>query len=195
MFESLRILHYPDPVLRKKCAPILPEDFAAPDKRTEMAALVRRMGELVIEHNGVGLAAPQVGLGIRLFVVNTSGEPGQEKAYLNSELGDLIGQFEAEEGCLSIPGVNVTIRRAEEAVIRAWDLAGRPFEETGRELIVRVWQHETDHINGRLILDYMNEETKLVNRRAIQELEREYKQRTKGGRSKSKPRARKPVRE
>ena len=57
MFESLRILQYPDPVLRKKCTPISPEDFAVPDKRTQLAALVRRMGELVIEHNGVGLAA------------------------------------------------------------------------------------------------------------------------------------------
>lgn len=195
MFESLRILQYPDPVLRKKCAPISPEDFAEPCKRTELGALVRRMGELVIEHNGVGLAAPQVGLGIRLFVVNTSGEPGQEKAYINSEIGDLVGQIEAEEGCLSILGVTVMIRRAEEAVIRACDLAGRRFEESGRDLIARVWQHETDHINGRLILDYMNEESKLVNRRAIQELEREYKQRSRDGRPKSKPRARKPVRE
>ena len=178
MYERLSIWRYPEPVLRRKAAAVLFDGSESADKPIDLAALARRMGELIVEHNGVGLAAPQVGKGIRLFVVNMTIEPGKEKVYINPELSALQGQTEAEEGCLSIPGVNVLIRRAEELVIRARDLNGKAFEEKAEGLLARVWQHETDHLNGRLILDYMNEESRLINRRAVQQLQEEYEKRT-----------------
>ena len=171
MPEHLKIVHYPDPVLRVRCRPVGVEALSEPDKVEELAALVRRMGELLLERGGVGLAAPQVGLATRLFVVNLSGEAGREKAYINPQLDGLTGQAETEEGCLSIPEVNVPVRRAAEVTIRALGLDGRRFEEKAEGLAARVWQHETDHLNGRLILDYMSAESKLVNRRALQELQ------------------------
>ena len=178
VYERLVILHYPEPVLRRKAEAVPFDAAGAADEPIDLAALARRMGELVVERNGVGLAAPQVGKGIRLFVVNMTIEPAKEKVYINPKLTALQGQTEAEEGCLSIPGVNVVIRRAEELVIRARDLKGEEFEEKAEGLIARVWQHEMDHLNGRLILDYMNEESRLINRRAVQQLQEEYEKRT-----------------
>lgn len=174
MYEELDIVHYPDPVLRRKCAAYGDSDLAGPDKRDALAALVKRMGQVLLKEQGVGLAAPQVGVPRRLFVINLTGEPGQEKAYINPEFESLAGQELGEEGCLSLPEVRVQVRRATETVLRAVDLDGEPFEEKAEGLLARAFQHEIDHLNGRLILDYMSEEEKLVNRRAVQELQAAY---------------------
>jgi len=170
VFEQLRIVHYPDPVLRAECPPLAPEDLDQPDKLEELEALARRMGILLLQHEGVGLAAPQVGVSIRMFIVNADGEPGREKVYINPRFIELLGQAEADEGCLSLPGVTVPVRRATEVVIRAVGLDGRQFEETAEGLLARVWQHESDHIDGRLLLDHMSTESRMVNRRVVDEL-------------------------
>ena len=164
---ALTIVKYPDPVLRKKCAPV--EEFGG-----DLIALAARMSELMSEDRGVGLAAPQVGVPIRLFMFNATGEPGDLRVVVNPELHDLVGQVEAEEGCLSLPEIRVPVRRAEQVALRACDVEGRPIELRGEGLVVRVWQHENDHLNGRLLLDYMTPTAKLENRRAIQQLEDEY---------------------
>jgi peptide deformylase len=174
MYEEVHIVHYPDPVLREKCTGFRDGDLAEPDKREALAALVKRMGQVLLEERGVGLAAPQVGVPRRLFVINLTGEPGQEKAYINPQFESLAGQEPGEEGCLSIPDVRVQVRRATDVVLRAVALDGEPFEEKAEGLLARAFQHEIDHLNGRLILDYMSEEEKLVNRRAIQDLQVAY---------------------
>ena len=174
MYEEVHIVHYPDPVLREKCAVFRDGDLAGPDRREELAALVKRMGQVLLEERGVGLAAPQVGVPRRLFVINLTGEPGKEQAYINPRFELLAGQELGEEGCLSIPDVRVQVRRATEVVLRAVGLDGEPFEEKAEGLLARAFQHEIDHLNGRLILDYMSEEEKLVNRRAIQDLQAAY---------------------
>src|SRR3954466_10699983 len=102
MLEQLRIVLYPDPRLKKIALPV--EHFDQPLK--DLAA---RMFELMREAKGVGLAAPQVARGIRLFVMNHTGEPQDDRVYVNPILSDPDGEEEAEEGCLSIPGLHVQI--------------------------------------------------------------------------------------
>lgn len=167
---ALQVILYPDPRLRKVCRDV--EQFDE-----DLAALARRMLELMRQHDGVGLAAPQVGVLLRLFVCNPTGDPRDDHVYVNPRLTDLTGEGDREEGCLSIPDVNVTIRRPAACKMRAVDLQGRPFEEEGSDLLARCWQHECDHLEGRLIIDRMSESDKIANRKAIRQLEANHKPR------------------
>ena len=126
------------------------------------------------EGKGLGLAAPQVGVGVRLFICNATGEPQDDIIFVNPRLHDLNGFEEKEEGCLSIPGVNVMMRRPMSAGIDALDAKGRPFSLTGMELLARVWQHEMDHLDGRLIIDNMSATDEIANRRAVKQLKQDY---------------------
>jgi len=165
--STLQIIKYPDPRLRRRCQPV---ELPAAD----LEPVVRRMFELMYEAKGIGLAAPQVGIARRFFVCNPTGEPDGERVYVNPELTELVGFQEAEEGCLSIPGVTATIRRAARCRLRAMNLQGRPVEEEAEDLLARVWQHEIDHLDGVLILDHMSPASRIANRRAIRELEQDY---------------------
>lgn len=165
--DKLAIIHYPDPRLRKPAAPVTRFDEA-------LARLAERMFELMRHDEGVGLAAPQVGLSQRLFVANATGKPEDALVCVNPELHDLSGSGEAEEGCLSIPGVRVRVRRATRGRLRAFDAAGRPFEREVDGLLARVCQHELDHLNGVLILDRMGPGDRLATRKALRALEAEF---------------------
>lgn len=161
--DQLRIVLYPDPVLKETCAPITEFD-------AELEALSRRMVCLMEEANGVGLAAPQVGVPIRMFVCNPAGEDQPAIVCINPEFSDLSGSEEMEEGCLSLPGINVTMRRAANATMTACDASGRSLVYTGSGLAARVWQHEVDHLYGKLIIDHMATSDEIANRRAIKQL-------------------------
>jgi len=164
---DLRLVYYPAPILKKRAAPI--EHMGA-----EVAALAARMFEIMREGKGLGLAAPQVGVGVRLFVCNVTGEPQDDVIFVNPRLHDLSGSEEKEEGCLSIPGVNVMMRRPVSAGIDALGVKGRPFTLTGAELLARVWQHEMDHLDGRLIIDNMSTTDEIANRRAVKQLKQDF---------------------
>lgn len=165
--DNLRIVHYPDPVLRKACLEVT--DFGL-----QLQSLVDRMLELMRAGDGVGLAAPQVGLSIRLFVCNPTLEPNGQLVCVNPRFTELVGGAEGEEGCLSLPGIRVTMRRATRVVMRAQDAMGRPFEVVGEDLTARVWQHENDHLDGRLIIDNMSPTDEIANRRAVRQLREQY---------------------
>ena len=168
MPDDLRVIRYPDPRLKKKSQPVTVFD----ETLRQTAA---RMFELMREHKGVGLAAPQVGLNIRLFVVNATGKPEDDRVYVNPVLSDADGDEEAEEGCLSLPDINVSIRRPTARVLmRAQDLDGKPFEEVGEGFVTRVWQHENDHLNGVMITDRMGPVAKLAYRKKLKEMEDEF---------------------
>ena len=127
------------------------------------------------ECKGVGLAAPQVGVNVRLFVANPTGKPEDDKVYVNPVLSDADGDEEGEEGCLSLPEINVKVTRPTARVrMQARDLSGEPFEQVGSGFITRIWQHENDHLNGILILDRMGPVGKLTYRKRLKELEDEY---------------------
>jgi peptide deformylase len=119
----------------------------------------------------VGLAGPQVGVTVRIFVASPTFEESDRRVYVNPHIVALDGTQVGDEGCLSFPGVSCKIKRANAATIRALGLDGEEFEETGEELTARIFQHECDHLDGRLLVDRMGSVAKLANRRTLKELE------------------------
>lgn len=166
--DALEIIQWPDPRLRKKSEPVTVFDDA-------LRRLAQKMLELMRANEGVGLAAPQVGINLRLFVACPTGKPEDDKVYVNPVLSDAEGGEEAEEGCLSLPDIRVKITRPTARLkIQAQDLLGQPFEQVADGFITRVWQHETDHLNGALIIDRMGPVEKLQYRKVMKNLEEEY---------------------
>jgi peptide deformylase len=165
---KLRILSYPDLALRKVAAPI--DVFGE-----ALDQLAEHMYALMHAHRGVGLAGPQVGLPFRIFVWNPTGEPDHDQVFINPRFLRLEGQVVGEEGCLSIEAVNVNITRASAAEITAQRPDGSEVTFVGEGLVARIWQHEIDHLDGRLILDYMSPADEIANRRAIKDLEAKYR--------------------
>lgn len=159
----LRIVQFPEPVLRQRTRPVEVFDDA-------LADLTRRMIALMHEAKGVGLAAPQVGQSIRLFVCNHTGEPQDNQVVVNPVLLDFEGVEEKPEGCLSIPGVTVTMRRPARVRLTALNAQGEAYEIKGDDLRARIWQHETDHLDGKLIIDNMSEADEIANRKALKQL-------------------------
>jgi peptide deformylase len=170
----LKLVKYPDPRLRKKSAEVKEFD-------DWLAGVVRRMFEIMYASKGIGLAAPQVGLNIRLFVCNPTAKPSddEELVFINPVLSDLVGAEEGEEGCLSLPAVYGPVLRAQRCRIRAYDVAGKPIDREGEDLLARIWQHETDHLHGVLHIDRFGEAAKLACRRTLWELEEAFQGQTK----------------
>ncbi|MCA9113812.1 MAG: peptide deformylase [Planctomycetaceae bacterium] len=149
----VEIVPYPHPALRWKAKPVSQIDAA-------LRSTVREMFDLMYEARGIGLAATQVALPIRLFVVNPTADPDEteeEFVFINPEIVRRNGSSEGEEGCLSLPGLYGPVRRAEVIVVEAFDLKGRPFEMELTDLPGRVVQHENDHLDGILFIDRMAE--------------------------------------
>ncbi|MGD0461739.1 MAG: peptide deformylase [Tepidisphaeraceae bacterium] len=167
MFDDLRIISYPDPRLRRVSVPV--DNFG--DK---LGALVRRMFELMREAHGVGLAAAQVGHNIRLFIVSPTQNPEDDRVYVNPTLFDAEGEETSQEGCLSLPNINVDVVRAKSVKIRAQDAAGNLIEQAETDYVARIWQHELDHLNGILLVDHMGPTAKMENRKILKELEEKY---------------------
>ncbi|HEY7584904.1 MAG TPA: peptide deformylase [Candidatus Deferrimicrobiaceae bacterium] len=142
------ILIYPDPFLLKKAGHVSRVD----DKVRE---LIRDMFETMRAASGVGLAAPQIGVGKRVIVVDVS--PVDEKAapiaLVNPEIVESRGQAEGTEGCLSLPGVEGVVPRAELVLVKAQDEQGRPLQFRASGFLARALQHEIDHLDGILFID------------------------------------------
>ncbi len=162
------IVRYPDPRLRRKCGPIDAFDES-------LAGLAERMLELMKRERGVGLAGPQVGFCRRIFVCNPTGEPSDDLVFINPELSELTGSVEAEEGCLSLPEVHVMMRRARRCRIKAVDVKGQPIDREGEDLLARIWQHETAHLDGGLIIDNMSGTDEIANKRLLAQLDADYR--------------------
>ena len=167
MYEDLKIVIWPDPRLRK-----VSDNVAHFNE--DLKTLAARMFELMRAARGVGLAAPQVGHNIRLFVMNHTGKPEDDQVFINPVLTEAEGDEEAEEGCLSLPLINVDIIRSKKLHIAAQDLNGNPFEQNASGYIARVWQHEFDHLNGVLLTDRMGPVAKMANRKILKDLEAKY---------------------
>ena len=167
MYDDLRIILYPDPRLKKASTPV--EKF---DENLKL--LAARMFELMRAHRGVGLAAPQVGMNIRMFVMNPTGEPQDDRVYVNPILTEAEGEEEGEEGCLSLPGINIKVDRSKTLRMQAKDLEGNPIDQIESGYVPRIWQHEFDHLNGTLLIDRMGTVAKMANRRVLKELEEQY---------------------
>jgi peptide deformylase len=162
------VVLYPDPVLRQKARPVETIDAAVRE-------LVADMFETMRAEEGAGLAAPQVGVPLRIFVTGAPDRGVPHTTYINPQIVDLQGDLEgAEEGCLSLPEIRGTVRRPVQCTIRALDLEGREFTETRSDFAARVWQHENDHLDGILIVDKMSPLDRLRVRRALKDLKAAY---------------------
>jgi len=167
MFEELKIIRYPDPRLKKTSAPVERID-------SQLKDLAARMFELMREAKGVGLAAPQIGKNIRLFVMNPTGEPTDNRVYINPVLSDPDGDEPSEEGCLSLPQINVQINRNKSMRLQAIDLDGNKIDQVETGYVARIWQHEYDHLNGVLIIDRMGLADKMKYRKTLREMEEKW---------------------
>jgi peptide deformylase len=159
----LELVEYPHPALLRRAKSIVRLD-------DELVTAVGRMFDIMYEAGGIGLAAPQVALPYRLFVVNCSGRrgEGEEMVFVNPTLSRPRGTAVQEEGCLSIPGVRMDVRRPEKIVVDAWTLDGSPIHLDLDGLPARVVQHEFDHLEGRLFTDRLPEAAALEVRRTLE---------------------------
>jgi peptide deformylase len=150
----LKIATYGHPILRQKAKPV-----------TKIDAGIKKLAESMIDTmhkaDGIGLAAPQVGKSISLFVADISPieEDAKPMVFLNIEIVESAGSMSYNEGCLSIPGVTGEVIRPEKIKIRYTDLSGKRHEGKAEGILARVIQHETDHIRGVLFIDYLDDET------------------------------------
>jgi peptide deformylase len=159
-----RLLLHPDPTLREKARPIVHFD-------EELRSIAADLERLMDEHEGVGMAGPQIGESVRIFVANSSEDGDETRVYVNPEIIKADGPLEWEdEGCLSLPGIQGSVRRPTHVQIKAFDVTGAPFEASSDGFLARIWQHENDHLDGILILDRMRPLDRLSNRRAVKTL-------------------------
>lgn len=173
---TLQIVQYPHPTLRHKSKPIRRVD-------AQLRETVRRMFELMYEARGVGLAANQVDLPVRLFVVNTAGDPdeGTEHVFINPVLSRPKGLEEVEEGCLSLPDVRGPVIRPKRIHIRAYGLDGKEIDTELEGLPARIVQHENDHLDGVLFTDRLSTTGRLAVAEALDEFEQEFASRRQLG--------------
>jgi peptide deformylase len=170
---GLRLVKYPAPVLAGRAEEV---EYSA-----ELRPLAARMFEIMYAAHGVGLAAPQVGLPIRMFVINTHAEPGgEELVAINPRIVATDGQAINEEGCLSVPGLTCRIKRATHVTIQALDVNGQEFTLAGEGLLARAFQHETDHLDGVLVINRMSPVARLGNRRLLKDLEEQFEAKEQG---------------
>jgi len=163
----LKIRKYGDPVLETPCDPVT--EFGT----DELNQLVDNMFETMYANKGVGLAAPQVGVGKKLMIIDPSAgqDPEAKIVLVNPELVKVEGKQVGEEGCLSIPGFREDVRRAMKVRVRARTTQGEEVELEGEELLARAIQHENDHLNGVLFLKHLSPLKRDMIRRKIRKLQ------------------------
>jgi peptide deformylase len=164
----LKIVKYPDPVLEKPGEPVT--EFNA-----ELRKFVADMFETTYASQGIGLAAPQVGVSKRLTVIDLSlgKDPAQKLVLINPEITFREGKQYEEEGCLSFPEIREKVVRAAKVRIRAQDEHGKWFEMDGEELLARAFQHEIDHVDGIVFLFRMSTLKRSLNLRKIRKMQSE----------------------
>lgn len=145
----LPILHYPDPRLHTKASPVA-------EVTDELRTLIRDMAETMYEAPGVGLAATQVNVHKRIVVIDVSEDKTGLRAYINPEIIARSGEQVCEEGCLSVPGIYEKVTRAERVKVRALDEQGKPFELEAEGLLAVCIQHEIDHLDGKVFVEYLS---------------------------------------
>ncbi len=166
-FEKCRLTHYPADVLAGPASPVEKID-------DNIRQLIVKMTDVMLKNKGVGLAAPQIGLSMRLFIISLSGTKEAVKVYINPTVTP-IGELDAfEEGCLSVPGIYTKIRRYKKCKVTATDLDGNEFTEEADGLYARALQHENDHINGITIVNRMGQAAKIAHRRQIKKLKEDH---------------------
>src|SRR4030042_1036941 len=162
--ENCHITQYPAGVLGRRAEPVDQID-------DNIRQLVDKMTDIMLKNKGVGLAAPQAGVSLRLFIISIDGTREKVKAYVNPTIIP-VGELEGiDEGCLSVPGIYTKIRRYKQCEVTATDLDGNEFTDQAEGLYARALQHEYDHIEGITIVNRMGQPARIGHRKQIKKLE------------------------
>jgi len=168
--EKCQLTHYPVKVLAKRARPIEKIDDS-------IRQLVKKMTDIMLKNKGIGLAGPQIGVPLRIFIISPHASRENVKVYINPTVTP-SGQLNSiEEGCLSVPGVYTKIRRYKKCKVTATDLYGNEFTEEAEGLLARALQHEYDHIEGITITNRMGSVAKIVHRKQLKKLTENQKNR------------------
>ncbi|MHB8252996.1 MAG: peptide deformylase [Acidiferrobacter sp.] len=143
------ILRYPDPRLRKKALPVVRFD-------AEIRDLIRDMAETMYKAPGIGLAATQIDVGKRVIVLDIASGRKDLHVFVNPVIVRSEGVYGIEEGCLSVPGVYEEVERAQMVEVHALDESGAPFQLIAEDLLAVCIQHEIDHLDGKVFVDYLS---------------------------------------
>ncbi|MBA7663653.1 Peptide deformylase [subsurface metagenome] len=181
--EKCRITHYPAGVLSQRAQPVEKID-------DNIRRLVEKMTDIMLKNSGIGLAAPQVGMPLQIFIISLActrgvatgtGDASKEavKVYINPTVTTTgparhMAGYSIDEGCLSVPGVYTKVRRYKKCKVTATDLDGNEFTEEAEGLYARALQHEYDHINGFTIVNRMGQTAKIVHRKQLKKLRENY---------------------
>ena len=161
--DNCRLTRYPDPLLGRPAQTIEQID-------DNIRSIADKMIDIMLENKGVGLAGPQAGVPLRIFVISLDGTKENAKAYINPTLAPAGNPLIMEEGCLSLPGIYVKIRRYDKCVLTAVGLDGKEVTQEAEGLQAKAFQHECDHLNGTLIIDRIGQLAKLAVRKRLNEL-------------------------
>lgn len=162
--DKCQMTHYPAGVLAEQAKPVEKIDDS-------IRRLVDKMTDLMIKHKGVGFAAPQAGVSLRLFIISLDGSRENVKVFVNPTITPLGELDTNEEGCLSVPGIYTKVRRYKQCEVTATDLDGNEFKDQGEGLYARALQHEYDHIEGMTILNRMSQTAKIAHRKQLKKLQ------------------------
>jgi len=165
--EKCQITYYPDVVLKQTAKKI--------DKIDDgIRKLVKKMTDIMLENKGIGLAAPQAGISLQLFIISLNASRENVRVYINPTVTPAGSLDTLEEGCLSVPGVYTHIKRYKKATVTATDLDGNQFTEDADGLYARALQHEYDHLQGLTIADRMGSAARIAHRRQLKKLQGQY---------------------
>ncbi len=165
--SMLTILEYPDPRLRTKARPVA-------DVNAAVRRLIDALFKTMYAAPGIGLAATQVDVHERIMVLDISETKDDPRCFINPEILSQQGSALSEEGCLSVPGVNEPVERSEKIRVRALDRDGQSFELDAEGLLAVCIQHEMDHLDGKLFVDYLSELKRLrIRKKSLKQRKRE----------------------
>ncbi len=159
------ILHFPDPRLRNKALPVT-------EVNDEIRTLIEDMFETMYHDRGVGLAANQINVFQRVIVMDHSEDRSEQLCFINPEIIAKEGLVSMEEGCLSVPTYYAAVQRAAKVTVRALDRQGKPFELTADGYLAICIQHETDHLDGKLFIDYLSPLKRAMVQKKLEKLRR-----------------------
>ncbi len=161
--EKCRITRYPADVLARRAQLVEKID-------NNIRQLVEKMTNIMLENKGIGLAGPQVGVALRIFIISLDATKEAVKVYINPTVTPTDELDSMDEGCLSVPGIHTKIRRYKKCKVTATDLNGNEFTEEAEGLYARCLQHEYDHIEGMTIADRMGSAAKIAHRKQLKKL-------------------------
>jgi peptide deformylase len=161
-----KLIYLPDARLRQVAEPVVSFDDS-------LQQLIDDMFDTMYEGSGVGLAAPQVGIGLRVVVVDIAADKTDQMVLINPEIIDASGEQACQEGCLSVPGVYETVMRAKNVTVRALNRLGDSIEITAEDFLADCLQHEIDHLNGKLFVDHLSPLKRTMARKKLEKFKRE----------------------